>query len=170
MTREAFENAITVVMAMGGSTNAVLHLLAITHEAAGRVEHRRLRRDKPPHAVHNRSAPRRSVRDVRTWTRSGGVPVVMKQLLDAGLLHGDALTITGKTIAENLDELDLPEPDSRVIHPVSAPRSPDRRTRHPEGQPRTGRRCHKGVRHEAHGARRAGARVQRRATRRSTQL
>ena len=55
--------------------------------------------------------------------KSGGVPVVMKQLLDAGLLHGDALTITGKTIAENLDELDLPEPDSRVIHPVSAHRA-----------------------------------------------
>ena len=56
--------------------------------------------------------------------KSGGVPVVMRQLLDAGLLHGDALTVTGKTIAENLDELDIPEPDSRVIHPISSPRSP----------------------------------------------
>ena len=123
MTREAFENAITVVMAMGGSTNAVLHLLAIAHEAEVELnidDFDEISR-RTPYITDLRPGGRFVMSDM---DKSGGVPVVMRQLLDAGLLHGDALTITGKTIAENLDELDLPEPDSRVIHPVSSPRSP----------------------------------------------
>ena len=122
MTRDAFENAITVVMAMGGSTNAVLHLLAIAHEA--RVD---LSIDdfdeisrRTPYITDLRPGGRFVMSDV---DRAGGVPVVMKQLLDAGLLHGEAMTLTGKTLAENLDEFDG-EPDNKVIYPVSSPRSP----------------------------------------------
>ena len=122
MTREAFENAITVVMAMGGSTNAVLHLLAIAREA--RVD---LSIDdfdeisrRTPYITDLRPGGRFVMSDV---DRAGGVPVVMKQLLDAGLLHGDAMTLTGKTLAENLDEFGG-EPDNKVIYPVSSPRSP----------------------------------------------
>ena len=123
MTRDAFENAITVVMAMGGSTNAVLHLLAIAHEAEVELnidDFDEISR-RTPYITDLRPSGRFVMSDM---DKSGGVPVVMKQLLDAGLLHGDALTVTGKTIAENLDDLDIPEPDSRVIHPISSPRSP----------------------------------------------
>ena len=122
MTREAFENAITVVMAMGGSTNAVLHLLAIAHEAQVDLsidDFDEISR-RTPYITDLRPGGRFVMSDV---DKAGGVPVVMKQLLEAGLLHGDALTITGKTLAENLDEFDG-EPDSRVIYPISAPRSP----------------------------------------------
>ena len=122
MTREAFENAITVVMAMGGSTNAVLHLLAIAHEAQVDLsidDFDEISR-RTPYITDLRPGGRFVMSDV---DKAGGVPVVMKQLLEAGLLHGDALTITGKTLAENLDEFDG-EPDSRVIYPISTPRSP----------------------------------------------
>ncbi len=120
MTREAFENAIAVVMALGGSTNAVLHLLAIAYEAeveldlsvfnevAARVPHIA---DTKPHGKYH-------MVDI---DRIGGVPVVMKHLLDAGLIHGDCLTVTGKTVAENLADLDPPAPDGDVIHPLSDP-------------------------------------------------
>ncbi len=123
MTREAFENAIMVVLAMGGSTNAVLHLLAIAHEAEVDLsidDFDRLSRTTP-YLTDLRPGGRFVMTDV---DKSGGVPVVMKQLLDAGLLHADVMTVTGKTLAENLAAIDIPEPDSRVIHPVSAPRSP----------------------------------------------
>lgn len=122
MTREAFENAVTVVMAMGGSTNAVLHLLAIAHEAQVDLsidDFDEISR-RTPYITDLRPGGRFVMSDV---DKAGGVPVVMKQLLEAGLLHGDALTITGKTLAENLDEFDG-DPDSRVIYPISAPRSP----------------------------------------------
>jgi len=122
MTREAFENAITVVMAMGGSTNAVLHLLAIAHEAQVDLsidDFDDISR-RTPYITDLRPGGRFVMSDV---DKAGGVPVVMKQLLEAGLLHGDALTITGKTLAENLDEFDG-EPDSRVIYPITTPRSP----------------------------------------------
>ena len=122
MTREAFENAITVVMAMGGSTNAVLHLLAIAHEAQVDLsidDFDEISR-RTPYITDLRPGGRFVMSDV---DRAGGVPVVMKQLLDAGLLHGDAMTITGKTLAENLDEFGG-EPDNKVIYPVSSPRSP----------------------------------------------
>ncbi len=121
MTREAFENAITVVMAMGGSTNAVLHLLAIAHEAQVDLnidDFDEISR-RTPYITDLRPGGRFVMSDM---DKSGGVPVVMKQLLDAGLLHGDALTITGKTIAENLDAFDG-EPDNRVIYPAASPRS-----------------------------------------------
>ena len=122
MTRDAFENAITVVMAMGGSTNAVLHLLAIAHEAQVDLsidDFDEISR-RTPYITDLRPGGRFVMSDV---DRAGGVPVVMKQLLDAGLLHGDAMTITGKTLAENLDEFGG-EPDNKVIYPVSSPRSP----------------------------------------------
>ena len=122
MTREAFENAVTVVLAMGGSTNAVLHLLAIAHEAQVPLEiddFDRLSR-RTPYLTDLRPAGRFVMSDV---DKAGGVPVVMKELLSAGLLHGDAMTVTGKTLAENLESFDR-EPDSRVIYPASSPRSP----------------------------------------------
>ncbi|MGP0032879.1 MAG: dihydroxy-acid dehydratase [Acidimicrobiales bacterium] len=120
MTKEAFENAIAVVMALGGSTNAVLHLLAIAYEA--RVE---LELDdfntvaaRVPHLADTKPHGRFHMFDV---DRVGGVPVVMRELLDAGLLHGDCLTVTGRTVAENLAALDPPGPDGEVIHPLDRP-------------------------------------------------
>ena len=122
LTREAFENAIALVLAMGGSTNAVLHLLAIAHEAGVRLEiddFDRLSR-RTPYLTDLRPAGRFVMSDL---DKSGGVPVVMKELLKAGLLHGNAMTVTGRTVAENLEGFDR-RPDGRVIHPVSSPRSP----------------------------------------------
>lgn len=122
MTHKVFENAITVVVAMGGSTNAVLHLLAIAYEARVPLElddFERLSR-RTPYLTDLRPAGRFVMYDL---DKAGGVPVVMKELLKAGLLHGDVMTITGKTLAENLEAYDR-GPDSRVVYPVSAPRSP----------------------------------------------
>ena len=103
LTKEAFENAITLVMALGGSTNAVLHLLAIAHEAEVELTLDDFNRigDKVPHLADMKPFGRYVMTDI---DRIGGIPVVMRALLDAGLLHGDALTVTGKTLAENLDE------------------------------------------------------------------
>jgi dihydroxy-acid dehydratase len=123
LTKEAFENAIAVVNALGGSTNAVLHLLAIATEAgvhldlddfnrvAGRVPHIA---DTKPHGKYH----------MIDLDRVGGVPMVMKALLDAGLLHGDCMTVTGRTMAENLAALDPPAPDGEVVHAVSDPIHP----------------------------------------------
>ena len=122
MTREAFENAITVVLAMGGSTNAVLHLLAIAHEAQVPLDiddFDELSR-RTPYLTDLRPAGRFVMSDV---DKAGGVPVVMNELLKGGLLHGDVMTVTGMTLAENLSAIDT-QPDSRVIYPVSSPRSP----------------------------------------------
>jgi dihydroxy-acid dehydratase len=120
MTKEAFENAIAVVMALGGSTNAVLHLLAIATEA--RVE---LALDdfnavaaRVPHIADTRPHGRYHMADI---DRIGGIPVVLAELLEAGLLHGDCLTVTGRTMAENLAALAPPAPDGAVIHPLSDP-------------------------------------------------
>jgi dihydroxy-acid dehydratase len=120
LTMEAFENAITVVMALGGSTNAVLHLLAIAHEARVPLTLDDFNRigDKVPHLADVKPFGKYVMTDI---DRIGGVPVVMKALLDAGLLHGDALTCTGKTLAENLDELAPVAPDGDVIHALSDP-------------------------------------------------
>ncbi|MGH8999740.1 MAG: dihydroxy-acid dehydratase [Acidimicrobiia bacterium] len=120
MTKEAFENAISVSMALGGSTNAVLHLLAIAHEA--RVElalddFDRISR-RVPHIGDTRPAGRYVMVDL---DRVGGVPMVMRTLLEAGLLHGDAMTVTGRTVAENLDAIDPPGPDGEVVRPLSEP-------------------------------------------------
>lgn len=120
LTKAAFENAIAVVMALGGSTNAVLHLLAIAAEArvdlkledfnavAARVPHLA---DTKPHGTYH------------MWDidRVGGVPVVMQMLLEAGVLHGDEITVTGRTVAENLALIDPPAPDGEVIHRFDDP-------------------------------------------------
>jgi dihydroxy-acid dehydratase len=120
MTRRAFENAIAVVMAVAGSTNAVLHLLAIAHEAGVELElddFDRISR-RVPHLVDVRPAGRFVMTDL---DRAGGVQVVIKELLDAGLLDGDAVTVTGRTIAENLADLAPNTPDGEVVRPLSEP-------------------------------------------------
>src|SRR4051812_43405621 len=120
LTKEAFENAITVVMALGGSTNAVLHLLAIAHEARVDLTLDDFNRigDAVPHLADVKPFGRYVMTDI---DRIGGVPVVMKALLDAGLLHGDVMTCTGRTMAENLEELAPAAPDGDVIHALSNP-------------------------------------------------
>jgi dihydroxy-acid dehydratase len=120
MTKQAFENAITVVMALGGSTNAVLHLLAIAREAKVDLTLDDFNRigDKVPHLADVKPFGEYVMTDI---DRIGGVPVVMKALLDAGLLHGDALTVTGKTVAENLRDIAPPDPDGKIIHAVNDP-------------------------------------------------
>jgi dihydroxy-acid dehydratase len=120
MTKEAFENAIAVTMALGGSTNAVLHLLAIAHEARVELELDDFNRiaAKVPHIADTKPHGKYHMVDV---DRIGGVPVVLKHLLEAGLLHGDCLTVTGKTMAENLAEIDPPEPDGEVVHRLDSP-------------------------------------------------
>ncbi len=120
MTKAAFENAIAVTMALGGSTNAVLHLLAIAHEARVDLELDDFNRigAKVPHIADTKPHGKYHMVDIDDI---GGVPVVMRELLEAGLLHGDVLTVTGKTMAENLDELDPPMPDGEVVHPLASP-------------------------------------------------
>ena len=120
MTKKAFENAITVLMALGGSTNAVLHLLAIAHEAKVDLTIDDFNRigDKTPHLADVKPFGRYVMNDL---DKIGGVPVVMKALLDAGLLHGDALTVTGKTLAENLKDINPPDPDGKIIYAVNNP-------------------------------------------------
>jgi len=120
MTKEAFENAIAVVMAFGGSTNAVLHLLAIAHEADVDLELADFSRigAKVPHLADVKPFGQYVMTDV---DRVGGVPVVMRALLDAGLLHGDVLTVTGRTLAENLDDVPPPDLDGKVVRALSAP-------------------------------------------------
>ena len=120
LTRQAFENAITVVMALGGSTNAVLHLLAIANEAKVELTLDDFNQigDRTPHLADVKPFGRYVMSDIDAI---GGVPVVMKAMLDAGLLHGDALTVTGKTIAENLHDIAPPDPDGKIIHALSDP-------------------------------------------------
>ncbi|MDX6375060.1 MAG: dihydroxy-acid dehydratase, partial [Nocardioidaceae bacterium] len=120
LTKQAFENAITLVMALGGSTNAVLHLMAIAYEAHVDLDLDDFNRigDKVPHLADVKPFGQYVMTDV---DRIGGVPVVMKALLDAGLMHGDALTVTGKTLAENLAEIDPPDPDGKIIRSMSSP-------------------------------------------------
>ncbi|MDT0165623.1 dihydroxy-acid dehydratase [Actinotalea sp. AC32] len=120
MTKEAFENAIAVVMAFGGSTNAVLHLLAIANEAEVDLSLADFARigAKVPHLGDLKPFGRYVMNDV---DRIGGVPVVMKALLDAGLLHGDCLTVTGKTVAENLADVNPPDPDGKILRALDDP-------------------------------------------------
>ena len=120
MTKEAFENAITVVMALGGSTNAVLHLLAIAREAEVDLSIDDFNRigERVPHLADLKPFGRFVMTDV---DRIGGIPVVMKALLDAGLMHGDCLTVTGKTMAENLAELAPRALDGDVIRTLDKP-------------------------------------------------
>jgi dihydroxy-acid dehydratase len=123
LTKEAFENAIAVVMAFGGSTNAVLHLLAIAYEANVKLSLADFRRvgSQVPHLADVKPFGRHVMFDV---DRIGGVPVIMKALLDAGLLHGDCLTVTGRTMAENLAHIAPPDPDGKVLRALDNPIHP----------------------------------------------
>ncbi len=120
MTKAAFENAIAVTMALGGSTNAVLHLLAIAWEAGVELELDDFNRvaARVPHLADTKPHGQYHMADI---DRIGGVPVVLKMLLDEGQLHGDEITVTGKTMAENLALLDPPGPDGEVIHRFGNP-------------------------------------------------
>jgi dihydroxy-acid dehydratase len=120
MTHEAFENAIAVVMALGGSTNAVLHLLAIAREAEVDLTLDDFNRigDRVPHLGDLKPFGRYVMNDV---DRVGGIPVVLKSLLDAGLLHGDCLTVTGRTMAENLEQIAPPDVDGKIIRELGDP-------------------------------------------------
>ncbi len=124
MTHDAFENAIAVTSALGGSTNAVLHLLAIANEAEVDLALDDFNRiaARVPHLADMKPGGKFHMSDLDAV---GGVPVVMRMLLDAGLLHGDALTVTGRTQAENLAAIDPPPPDGVVVHPVDAPIHPE---------------------------------------------
>ena len=123
LTKEAFENAIAVVMAFGGSTNAVLHLLAIAWEANVKLTLADFTRvgQKVPHLADVKPFGSHVMKDV---DEIGGVPVVMKALLDAGLLHGDCLTVTGQTMAENLAHIAPPDPDGKVLRAMNNPIHP----------------------------------------------
>ncbi|MFQ5715843.1 MAG: dihydroxy-acid dehydratase [Nitrospinales bacterium] len=123
MTRKALENAITVVMAIGGSTNAVLHLLAIAHslDVELTIDDFETIRQRAPHFCDLKPSGKYVAIDLH---RSGGIPQVMKMLLDAGLLHGDCITVTGKTVAENLENVPSAPPASQdVILPLDRPKS-----------------------------------------------
>ena len=120
MTKGAFENAIALVMALGGSTNAVLHLLAIAYEARVELELDDFNKvaARVPHLADTKPHGRYHMADI---DRIGGVPVMMRLLLEEGLLHGDEVTVTGRTMAENLEALDPPAPDGDVIHRFDDP-------------------------------------------------
>ncbi|MFI8631781.1 dihydroxy-acid dehydratase [Microbacterium sp. NPDC077663] len=120
LTKESFENAIALAMALGGSTNVVLHLLAIAREADVDLTLHDFNRigDKVPHVADMKPFGKYVMNDV---DRHGGIPVIMKAMLDEGLLHGDALTVTGKTLAENLRDLDPDPIDGTVIHTFDDP-------------------------------------------------
>ena len=122
LTKKAFENAITIVMALGGSTNAVLHLLAIAHEAEVDLTLEDLQRigAKVPLLGDLKPFGKYVMTDV---DKVGGIPVILRALLDAGLLHGDCLTVTGKTMAENLADITPPDPDGEILKAVSNPLS-----------------------------------------------
>ena len=124
LTKKAFENAITILMALGGSTNAVLHLLAIAHEAEVDLNLEDFNRigAKVPLLGDLKPFGKFVMTDL---DRVGGIPVVLKILLDAGYLHGDTLTVTGKTMAENLADINPPFPDGVVVHPAERPLSKD---------------------------------------------
>jgi dihydroxy-acid dehydratase len=120
MTKKAFENAISVLMAFGGSTNAILHLLAIAREAEVdlTLDDFNVIADRVPHLGDLKPFGQYVMNDV---DKVGGVPVLMKALLDAGLLHGDVLTVTGKTMAENLAGINPPDPDGKIIRAMNNP-------------------------------------------------
>ena len=122
LTKKAFENAITILMALGGSTNAVLHLLAIAHEAEVDLTLEDFERvgSKLPLLGDLKPFGKYVMTDV---DKVGGIPVVLRALLDAGLLHGDCLTVTGKTMAENLKDIKPPDPDGEILKAVKNPLS-----------------------------------------------
>jgi dihydroxy-acid dehydratase len=120
LTKKAFENAITIVMALGGSTNAVLHLLAMAHEAQVDLTLEDFHRvgAKVPLLGDLKPFGKYVMTDV---DKVGGIPVVLRALLDAGLIHGDCLTVTGKTMAENLKDITPPDPDGEILKAVNNP-------------------------------------------------
>lgn len=120
ITRESLLNAVAVVMAFGGSTNAVLHLMAIAHESGVDLTLDDFNKvgDKVPHLGNVKPFGQYVMNDV---FKIGGVPVVMKALLDAGLLNGDCLTVTGKTVSENLAEINPPDPDGKILRALNNP-------------------------------------------------
>ena len=120
LTKRAFENAITALMALGGSTNAVLHLLAIAHEARVDLSLGDFHRigSKVPLLGDLKPFGKFVMSDV---DKVGGIPVILKSLLDAGLLHGDCLTVTGKTMAENLADINPPDPDGEILKAIKSP-------------------------------------------------
>jgi dihydroxy-acid dehydratase len=120
ITRQSLENAIAVVMAFGGSTNAVLHLLAIAHEARVELSLDDFHRigAKVPLLADVKPFGRYVMSDV---DRVGGVPVIMRALFDAGLINGDCLTVTGKTVAENIADIESPDPDGDILHAMNSP-------------------------------------------------
>ena len=122
LTKKAFENAITILMALGGSTNAVLHLLAIAHEAEVDLTLEDFHRvgSKLPLLGDLKPFGKYVMTDV---DKVGGIPVILRALLDAGLLHGDCLTVTGKTMAENLKDIKPPDPDGEILKAVKDPLS-----------------------------------------------
>ena len=165
MTKQAFENAIALTSAVGGSTNAVLHLLAIANEAGVELDLDDFNRiaARVPHIADMKPGGKFHMSDL---DRIGGVPVVLKHLLDAGLLHGDVLTVTGRTMAENLARRSTRRrPDGVVVHPLDAPIHSRGRHQHPhrlagsEGLGRQGRRAVRraaAVRGRGQGLRRRG--------------
>ncbi|MDN5775156.1 MAG: dihydroxy-acid dehydratase, partial [Brevibacterium aurantiacum] len=120
ITKESLHNAIAVVMAFGGSTNAVLHLLAIAHEAGVELALDDFNRigDKVPHLGNVKPFGQYVMNDV---FKIGGVPVIMKALLDNGMLNGDCMTVTGKTVAENLETINPPDPDGKILRALNNP-------------------------------------------------
>jgi dihydroxy-acid dehydratase len=124
LTKQAFENAITILMALGGSTNAVLHLLAIAYEAEVDLNLEDFHRigSKVPLLGDLKPFGKYVMTDV---DRVGGIPVVLRMLLDAGYLHGDVMTVTGKTMAENLADINPPLADGDVLHSIAKPLSTD---------------------------------------------
>ena len=121
VTFEAFENSITMLNAVGGSTNGILHLLAMANEAGINLTYddfERIRK-KTPHLADMKPGGNYVMNSL---DKIGGIPLVMKKLLDKNLIHGDSLTVTGKTIKENLEELSIVEvPDQQIIKPVAQP-------------------------------------------------
>lgn len=120
ITRESLLNAVAVVMALGGSTNAVLHLLAIAKEAEVDLTLEDFNRvsDRVPHLANVKPFGDYVMNDV---FKIGGIPVVMRALYDAGLLHGDCITVTGKTVAENLEGINPPDPDGKILRSLDDP-------------------------------------------------
>jgi dihydroxy-acid dehydratase len=120
LTKKAFENAITILMALGGSTNAVLHLLAIAHEAEVDLTLEDFERvgSKVPLLGDLKPFGKYVMTDV---DKVGGIPVILRALFDAGLLHGECLTVTGKTMAENLKDITPPDPDGEILKAVKNP-------------------------------------------------
>ena len=144
VTRKALENAATVVAASGGSTNAALHLPAIAHECGIEFDLFDVAEifKKTPYIAELKPGGKYVAKDM---FEAGGVPMLMKTLLDHGFLHGDCMTVTGRTIAENLKNVKW-NPDQDVMRPGRQAAVADRRRRRPQGQPRPRRRDREGRR------------------------